>query len=411
MRNAFEIFRRFVAERRGHAAIITALAAPVLVGSAGLGVEAGYWFYKQRVAQMSADIAAYSGAVAARSGGDSLNAVVQEEAARHGFDASIGALTINNPPTGGPNQHNRAVEVRIDQTYPRLFSALFLDSDVTISVRAVALFQEPGEACILALEQFESDAMIFTGNSNASLTDCQLMSNSIASDALSVQGSGTVTTTCATAVGGVDATANLTLTDCSEPRENAPPAPDPYESLPAPSIPGGCTNVPGGPPHQPKTVTPGHYCGGLDLRGDITMEPGVYVVSGDVTANGNSNIVGDGVTIYVRNNGRVRMNGTATVDLTAPSSGTYAGVLFFGDRNNGSAVDAIFNGTADSSLEGVLYFPNQEVMMRGDFNGSAGCTRVISRWVDVSGNTSFDSNCANASIPTVDVPGLVQLVE
>ena len=411
MRYAFEILKRFFAERRGHAAIITALAAPVLVGSAGLGVEAGYWFYKQRVAQMSADIAAYSGAVAARSGGDSLNAVVQEEAARHGYDASLGMLTINNPPTGGPNQHSRAVEVRIDQTYPRLFSALFLNSDVTISVRAVALFQEPSPACILALEKFDSDAMTFTGDSDSSLNDCELMSNSIAPDALSVQGSASVTTTCANAVGGVNATAGLTLTDCSEPHENAPPAPDPYESLPAPTIPGGCENTNGGNPNVPRTITPGHYCSGLDLRGDITLEPGVYVVSGDVTANANANIAGDGVTIYVRNNGRVRMNGTANVDLTAPGSGTYEGVLFFGDRNNGSAVDAIFNGTADSNLEGVLYFPNQEVMMRGDFNGSAGCTRVISRWVDVSGDTSFDSNCANTSIPTVDVPGLVKLVE
>ncbi|PWE18372.1 hypothetical protein DDZ18_01845 [Marinicauda salina] len=411
-RSICELARKFPASVQGHAAIITALAAPVLVGSAGLGIEAGLWFYQQRVAQMAADVSAYAGAAAARAGENesAIQAAAQEEAGRHGYDAALGSLTVNHPPTSGWNQNVRSVEVILDQTHPRLLSSLFLNNDVTMSVRAVATFQEPGPACILALDQFDSDALTFTGSSAATLTDCELMSNSIASDALTVEGSGTVTTTCANAVGEVEATANLSMTECDEPRENLPPAPDPYEDLPAPAIPSGCRSVPGAA-NQVQTIQPGHYCNGMNIHNSVDMEPGVYVLSDDLVINGGASVVGDGVTIYLRNNANVRMNGTGYVDLTAPMSGTYAGVVFFGDRNNGSAVDAIFNGTADSSLEGALYFPNQEVQMNGDFTGSGGCTRIVARWVDVSGNTSFDSNCSNSSIDTIDVPGLIQLTE
>ncbi|MEZ5959956.1 MAG: hypothetical protein R3C30_05945 [Hyphomonadaceae bacterium] len=52
--------------------------------------------------------------------------------------------------------------------------------------------------------------------------------------------------------------------------------------------------------------------------------------------------------------------GSAEIDLTAPTTGTYAGVLMYGDRDQGNA-DNIFNGTADSNFTGALYFPTQQV--------------------------------------------------
>ncbi|TGY89031.1 hypothetical protein E5163_07835 [Marinicauda algicola] len=411
-RDIREISRKFLASARGHVAILTAVAAPALVGSVGLGAEAGLWFYQQRVTQMSADVAAYAGAVEARAGGqyDAIRPAVIGEAERHGYDPAAGPITVNWPPASGSNMNERSVEVLITQTRPRLLSAMFLDSDVVMNVRAVASFDEPGPACILALDPVSSQSLIFTGSSAATLTNCDLMSNSLAIDALAVTGSGTVNVSCANSVGGVEVSATLNLMDCPEPRTNLPPALDPYADLPEPPIPSGCQNVPGG--GQPKTISPGHYCNGLDLRGDITMEPGVYIVSGDVTSNGNANVTGAGVTIFVRNNGEIRMNGNAYVNLSAPESGTYAGVLFWGDDDNLASTPTDFNGTADSALVGALYFPSQTVSMRGDFAGSGGCTRIIGYRVDVSGNTSFDSDCTgNAGVTTVHVPGVVRLTE
>lgn len=404
--------RKFLASARGHVAILTAVAAPALVGSVGLGAEAGLWFYKQRVAQMSADVAAYAGAVEARNGSPItvIEPVVVGEARRHGYNDALGPIAVNWPPLSGSNINERSVEVVITQTYPRLLSGMFLDKDVMMTVRAVGSFDAPGPACILALDPSASLSLEFSGSSSATLTNCDLMANSLAVDALGVSSTGTVSVSCANSVGGVVSGPNLVLTDCPEPRINLPPALDPYAHLTPPPQPAGCQTVPGGV--RARTISPGHYCSGMNLSGEVTLEPGVYYVSGGTfRTNGNSNVTGSGVTIYLTGDADIQMNGNAHVDLSAPATGDYAGVLFWGDENNLQDTAAIFNGTASSSLKGALYLPNQTVDMNGDFGGSAGCMRIISRFVDISGNAGFDSDCTEAGVTTINVPGVVRLTE
>jgi Flp pilus assembly protein TadG len=42
------LLRLFAADRRANTAMIFALSLPLLVGMSGLGVETGYWYFKQR---------------------------------------------------------------------------------------------------------------------------------------------------------------------------------------------------------------------------------------------------------------------------------------------------------------------------------------------------------------------------
>ena len=71
----------------------------------------------------------------------------------------------------------------------------------------------------------------------------------------------------------------------------------------------------------------------MNISGTRTMQPGIYVVSGgDFKINANANVTGTGVTIYIKAGTNVSINGNATVNLAAPTSGTYSGMLFFGDR-------------------------------------------------------------------------------
>lgn len=403
--------RRFMRAQRGQIAVIMAIAAPVVIASGGLGMEAGHWFYQQRNAQMAADIAAYAGAVVARTGEEfpAIEAGVLEEAARNGYDAQRGAIEINWPPLSGPNQNDRAVEVIITQAYPRLFSAIYQDGDISFQARAVGRFDEPGPACILTLDPAGSQSLLFTGSSDVTLTNCDIMSNSIATDALAVTGSGNVRTSCANSVGGMNITSQLILTDCPEPRTNLPPALDPFEGLIEPTA-SGCNNVPGG--GKAKTISPGRYCNGMNLSGTVDMEPGVYIVDGGVLrTNGNSTVTGDGVTIFLTGDAEIQMNGNADVNLSAPETGDYAGLLFWGDGDNLADTPALFNGTASSSLVGALYFPSQTLDMRGDFSGSGGCTRLIAHRIDISGATAFDSDCSAAGSMTIQTPGFVRLVE
>jgi len=398
-------------DRRGHIALVTAIAAPVIVVGGGIGAETGLWYYKHHTAQISVDLAAYAGAVAARARAepDAVIEAATDEAIRHGYDPARGPIAVNTPPLSGPNQNERSVEVIVTQAYPRLLSRILSTDDIRFTVRAVARYEQPGPACVLSLDPAGHMPLLFTGSSDVTLTNCDLMSNSIADEALGVTGSGNVITSCANSVGGMTVSASLVMTECNEPRMNLPPALDPLAHLEKPVI-GGCTNIPGG--GGAKTITPGRYCNGMNLNGDITMEPGVYIVDGGTfRTNGNSTVFGEGVTIFLTGDAEIRMNGNADINLSAPESGPYAGVLFWGDDANHPETEILFNGTAASALTGALYFPSQTIEMRGDFSGSAGCTRLIAFRIEISGAANFDSDCSAEGSLTVHTPGFVRLAE
>lgn len=402
---------RFLTDRRGLTAVTFALSLPIIVGGAGLGVEVGYWFLEERRLQTAADLAANAGAVVLRSGASHSTVVgtATEEATKNGYVP--GTIAVNTPPTTGPNRHERAVEVILERELDRYFTGLFDDAPVTVRVRAVAAYENEQQACILALDTWANDAVIFIGNPTATFNGCVVMSNSLADDSITIAGSADVTAPCIVSAGGTAVSADLTLTSCAAPMEEMPQAQDPYADLAEPSTSGPCASVPGGNPNEPKTLDPGVYCGGLNLSGDFTLNPGVYVIDGgDFRINAGAHVVGHGVMFFLTNGATVQFNGNAEIELTAATVGAYAGVLMYGDRDQGNA-ENVFNGTADSLFTGTLYFPSQQVTHNGNFSGENGCMRVVARSIDLRGNSAFGTDCAGTGLDVIEVPGAVRLIE
>lgn len=413
MRLALPCLPIFASDRKGVTAMTVALCFPVLLGGAGLGVEVGYWFFAERRLQTAADLAANAGAVALRGGADEdeVEGIAGREAEENSFDPDTGVIEIRTPPTSGEYQTDRAVEVVLQSAIPRFFTRMFSDAPVRLRVRAVSAYENEQQACILALDTWANDAVIFIGNPTATFSGCVVMSNSLADDSITIAGSADVTAPCIVSAGGTAVTADLTLTSCSAPMEEMPQALDPYASLPEPSLSGPCESVPGGNPHLPKTLDPGVYCGGMNLSGTINLNPGMYVIDGgELRINANAAVNGAGVTFFLTNGATVHFNGSAEIDLSAPTSGIYAGVLMYGDRDQGNA-ENIFNGTADSLMTGALYFPTQQVTHNGNFSGANGCMRIVSRSIDLRGNAGFNTDCMGTGLDAIEVPGAVRLVE
>lgn len=398
--------KRFFKSKRGNVAIITAMVAPVLIGFCGLGADAGYWYYRQRNLQSAADIAAYNGAVVLQNSA-SLSAITDAStagASGNGWASTNGTITVNNPPTSGPNQNTHSVEVLLSENEPRYFTAIFSTGTVPVRVRAVATYTQTQSACMVGLNKTKSNTVQFWGNAYADFTACNIVSDSSSNSAFSVGGSANVTAPCVDTVGGSYVSATLTLTSCSSVTTKAPYVYDPYASLPVPST-GSCTTPSG------STLNPGTYCGGLSLSGTLTLNAGVYVISGgDLKINANADITGTGVTFYLTNGATLQINGNAKLNLTAPTSGDYSGVVFYGDRTQLTAKNTI-NGNASSNITGAIYFPSQEVDFLGNFSGAGGCTQVVADTIYYTGSASFSTNCTNKGIKTIPVPGAVTLVE
>ena len=407
----------FVNCRRANAAMIGALTLPVLVGFAGLGVDTGLWFHQQRQAQTAADVAAYAGAIALRDGFGVSGAETtgQAEAAELGFTALNATVTVNAPPLSGTAPATRAVEVIIEHEASRLFSSIYRSDPVLMRVRAVAAFEEPTDACMLALDTSQSQAMRFWGSANVNLLACEIMSNSIASDAVTLGGSSEVEAPCVNSVGGVSVSSDLTMTDCDRPRENLSRAQDPYGDRAPPSTFEPCSSLPSGGSGSPITVDPGYddvmrFCGGLTLNGDYHFEPGVYIVDGGTFRINGGTITGEGVTFYTTGGAEMRFNGNATIDVTAPTSGNYAGIAFWGDMTDTSA-EHKFNGTAASEVTGAIYTPGSSLEFQGNFSGENGCMQLVGSTIEITGAVEIETDCTGTGIAWAGVPGRVNLVE
>ena len=98
------------------------------------------------------------------------------------------------------------------------------------------------------------------------------------------------------------------------------------------------------------------------------------------------------------------------MNIAAPTSGAYAGLLFYGDRTQATAKNTI-NGDASSLLTGAIYFPSQEVDFLGNFSGSNGCVQVVADTIYYTGSATFKTNCTGSGMKTISVAGSVKLVE
>ncbi len=409
----------------GNIAIMTALLMPLLVAGAGFGAEAALWYHNGIKLQQTADKSVYAAALDLRAGASSntLKSTALEIAASNGFipqksttnpigpgwtAAGINGadnLIVSNPPTSGAYAGNPdAIQVALQKFIPLSFSAMFIDAPIVENATAVALIQTAGNACVLALSTTASGAVSIGGNASLNLTGCNINSNSTASNAVSTSGSATLSADCIVVVGGVSLNGGSTTQKCANTVTNTSAVADPYASLPVP------TSATTRPNSNGATLQPGVYPNGLNLTGTKTLQPGVYIVTGgNINVGSNANITGSGVTIYVGNGVNVSMNSNGYVNLSAPTSGVYAGVLFFGARDGTGSVS--MNGTASSSLTGAIYFPNQDLSYNGNFSGDSGCMRVVAKTVSWSGNASIAQDCSAFGIANIPSQKNVTLVE
>ena len=380
----------------GNVAVVTAMCLPMVIGGAGYGVEVGWDYYEQVKLQQAADAAAFAGAVEQRRGSadSAVIATGQDAATTNGSNASIDTVTIS-PNGAGAN----TVRATISRNEVRIFSEMFTSQPLTITTTATAALSTATNACILALDPSASGAINFSGNTSTTFNNCVVMSDSISSSAFNVQGSAQATMPCGYAVGGASTTSGLTLTACSGVQTYQSPVGDPFASLTIPTASGSCLNGNGG------NLSPGRYCSGLALKNHVTLQPGTYIIDGgSISANANADVSGTDVTFVFLNGATLSLNGNGVFNLSAPTTGTYAGFLFVGGRTNTGAIT--INGNSSSSMTGNIYFPNESVSYLGNYSGTNGCTHIVAKTVQWTGSTTVSVDCGSQGLLPIPVGGV-----
>jgi uncharacterized repeat protein (TIGR01451 family) len=136
------------------------------------------------------------------------------------------------------------------------------------------------------------------------------------------------------------------------------PLADPLASLPVPALPGPTftnTVING----KTVTIAPGDYVGGIQILGNskVTFAAGLYYLKGGgLQIGGTSKVSGTGVTIYnapTNPGDSIDITGSATVNLTAPSSGTYQGIVIFQNRTSSAPIS--ISGSGKATFTGEIY--------------------------------------------------------
>jgi Putative Flp pilus-assembly TadE/G-like len=379
----------------GQALLLMALSMVVLCGFAGMGIDMGYLRYMRRHMQAATDSAALAGA--AELGYGDVTSASQADASTNGFTNGVKGttITVNNPPLSGPHQGNASyVEVLLAQRQPTFFMKLLgVDSEM-VSTRAVAYSGISG-ACIYALDPSQSSAFVVNGNSNLT-AQCGILDNSSnPTAALVTSGGGCLSAKYIGVVGQFKNNSSCGATP--QPVSGVAGFSDPLAYLQPPTV-GNCdypsgVSISGGS----QTLYQGVYCGGINISGgstDVTFSPGTYIINGGgMNISGGANVHANGVTFYLTGTSSsfkgVSITGGSNSQLIAPSTGTYASILFFQDRSissSSSGADSNIAGGSGTDIQGTLYFPTTNLTYAGSSSDSL-YTILIADTVKISNTT------------------------
>jgi hypothetical protein len=425
-------------KQSGQVLVGVAFAMVVLAGFAGLAIDMGTIRYQRRLQQTAADAAAIAGANELRyNGGAGAASAAANASSTNGFTDTAGDLTncaattatvgtvcvqVKHAPDdvtlpdgtvipGGPHKGNtNYVEALVGAVQPTYFMKIFGVNSQFVFARAVAtqIGQKSDSAgCVYTLGPPGTGVGVTnSGTPTLNAPTCGIEDNG---DFTTNGKKVNITAGNIGAVGDVNNNGGGSVL-CGNPEATCnvvqmPPISDPLSFLPAPTV--------GAPTAWTGNPIPGTTYSSITINNGqvVNFPPGTYIVNGSFTINGGATVCNQiaagctlggaqnaGVTFYITNGGTVKTNGTADIWLSAPNSGTYAGILFYQDPLDTST--ALMDGTANSFYQGALYFPGAELDFGGTLtNTTAAYTVIVAQDLKLNGTTTVNLKSDYSSLP------------
>lgn len=376
----FTALNRFCRDKRASVAVTFALSTLPVIGLTGAAVDYGRAANNQTVMQRALDQAALTAILIP--GNDEA---LRKARATHVFSGSF-------PPAYGAavevvESTNDALVLEAQARMPTLIlGAVGFVDGIELRARAAAtkLFRGP-PPCVLALNTRESETLRITGSSDFLARNCVLHSNSTHETGMMLDSNTAPRASGFCSVGGVRTSRVVTPT----PRSGCSPMADPFETLVIPRATRCDHRNVTVDPRDTAHLRPGTYCGGLALKGRVTLEPGVYVIEGLLEITSHAHVTGDGVSFALTGNrAGFSIDAQGTVVVRAPRSGPYGGILVMQDRLSNPGFENRLAGGAASVIEGALYTPTQRITMAGGagFGQNTDYMPIIADRVRISGS-------------------------
>jgi hypothetical protein len=344
----------------GNIALSLALITPVLVGGFTIASDAAYMNYQSVKLQSTSDqavLAATKELLVASASDQTIQAAAEAfvNAAHPDLEVKV------------KSQIDRAkgqVKVQLEYAWQPTFGRLFQSESMPIVLLSSArLIGSEGNVCILALSLAEDSALDMRKTSKVTATGCSVFSNSKSAKGIFLDRPSRIEADSVCSAGGVEAAIGSinpsAQTDCMT-------LPDPLSSRAEPK-PGTCDFTNFKASRGAITLTPGTYCGGIMLTGDLKAEfkPGQYtIVDGTFKIAGRASAIGTDVSFHMAGaNSTIDLTGDSIISFSGAETGPMAGLLFFASRSQPLGTRHRVAGGNIKKLTGTIYLPTSDLLI------------------------------------------------
>jgi Flp pilus assembly protein TadG len=414
--------------RSGQMIIFTTLTLFLLFSVMGLAVDLGYSYYVKISAQNAADAAAAGAMGYANIHGTTCGTNITCGAAyncpadvgtvdnalkagcayakSNGYTDGVTLIANNTTPTYAPGVNTSLwIQANVAQTvtHPFLYWAGFRSGSVE-SQATSGMTTAPNSSCIYVLDSSnKAGALSVTGAAILTATDCGVYVNSSSSTAINVTGSAQLITSQSSVVGNYSCSWSTVCNPA--PTTGAAVVTDPLANrITAPSVPATCTHTNYQASHVDVATlsADGVYCGGISAIGSahVTLNAGTYILKNGGFSTGNSAIIDANgpVTIFMTapggTNAAVVISGASRVTLSAPTSGSYKGILFYQDPDHPGTTTSSVGNSASLTATGTWYMPKGVVSMSGAI--STGKMALVVKDLTVANSATFQQDLTGA---------------
>jgi Flp pilus assembly protein TadG len=410
--------RKTQLDESGQVLILAALCITILMGFVAVAVDVGLLLREKRLLQIAADSAAIAGAAELNNG--DVTAGAQADASLNGVtDGVNGATVAVSQPSAG------YVQVIASQSQPTFFMRLFGRSSMTVSALAVAA-AVPSTSCVDTLLPNPTapgkkgvpasiPGVDLANSAGLTLSGCGILDNASGTGAFTMTGNASITAASIGVVGTASIANGITpsptpvtgiasITDPLSATVTAPPASD-YSTgcLADPNY--GTGNFTIGPSSPTGFVC---YSAFSITKGSptITLNPGLYIINGGTfnIASGTT-MTGTGVTFYFVNGANFTISNGAVLNVSAPTTPPYSGLLFYQDPTD-QAVDSFIGGSS-GSLNGIFYLPAANLTFENG-NNSTFSTDLVVGSLTMTGNAKIKPYAPLAGASPLSSPRLIQ---
>jgi hypothetical protein len=164
-----------------------------------------------------------------------------------------------------------------------------------------------------------------------------------------------------------------------------------------------------------QSISPGTYCGTIRLTGGgaYVMQPGAYFLKGiggtpgRFEYSGSGSLTGSGVFFFFEDASLLVLSGNG-VNLTAPTSGAYKGVLFHERPGVSTVTDVSLKRTNGAYMRGLINMPSRNFEVDGSGSAIIDDVTMVVRQLRTGGSGAWRFNTAPVSNFDAGAPYLKQ---